>query len=104
MTSARPGEKILEELFANGEVHQRTHHEKIFVCRNSTGEQGRQGEGANFDLDCEVDALIVAAERGDPDEVRRLLKVLVPEYQMADGRIEGQGRSRGEGETREKKV
>jgi len=32
-----------------------------------------------------VDALIAAAERGDPDEVRRLLKVLAPEYQMADG-------------------
>jgi len=29
----------------------------------------------------EVDALIAVAERGDPDEVRRLLKVLVPEYQ-----------------------
>jgi len=31
-----------------------------------------------------VDALITAAEEGNPDEVRRLLKVLVPEYQMAD--------------------
>ena len=33
-----------------------------------------------------VDALIAAAERGELDQVRRLLKVLVPEYQMADGR------------------
>jgi hypothetical protein len=32
-----------------------------------------------------VDALIAAAERCDADEVRRLLKVLVPEYPLADG-------------------
>jgi len=33
----------------------------------------------------EVDALIAVAERGDSDEVRRLLKVLMPECQLADG-------------------
>ena len=31
-----------------------------------------------------VEALIAAAERGDPDDVRWLSKVLVPECQMAD--------------------
>ena len=31
---ARPGEKLIEELFAEGEKHQRTHHEKIFVVHN----------------------------------------------------------------------
>ena len=75
----RPGEKLFEELFAEGEVYQRTHHEKIFVCRNSA-------EECHFSrLTSHVDALITAAEEGDPDEVRRLLKVLAPEYQMADG-------------------
>ena len=35
---ARPGEKLSEELFADGEVYQRTQHEKIFVCRNGKSE------------------------------------------------------------------
>jgi len=75
----RPGEKLFEELFAEGEVYQRTHHEKIFVCSNSAEEY-------HFSrLTSQVDALITAAEEGNPDEVRRLLKVLVPEYQLADG-------------------
>jgi len=34
-------ERGKEELFADGETYQRTHHEKIFVCRNSAG----TGEG-----------------------------------------------------------
>ena len=34
----RPGEKLFEELFADGEVYQRTHHEKIFVVRNGKSE------------------------------------------------------------------
>jgi len=29
-----PGEKLFEELFAEGEKYQRTHHEKIFVVHN----------------------------------------------------------------------
>jgi len=33
-----PGEKLFEELFAEGEKYQRTHHQKIFVCRNSKSE------------------------------------------------------------------
>jgi len=80
---ARPGEKLLEELFADGEVYQRTHHEKIFVCRNSAGEMGRQGEGEKDHVSrftFYVDALIAVAERGELDEVRRLLQVIVPEY------------------------
>jgi len=36
----RPGEKLFEELFADGEVYERTHHEKIFVVRNSKSEVG----------------------------------------------------------------
>jgi len=76
---ARPGEKLCEELFAEGEVYQHTRHEKIFVCRNSA-------EECHFSrLTSHVDALIAAAERGDPDEVRRLLQVLVPEVQPGLG-------------------
>lgn len=45
------------------------------------GERGRGGDGSRFTF--HVDALIAAAERGDADEVRQLLKVLVPEYQTA---------------------
>ena len=49
-------------------------------------ERGRQGDGEQGRrITFHFDALIAAAERCDPDEVRRLLKVLAPEYQLADG-------------------
>jgi len=68
---ARPGEKLFEELFADGEVYQRTHHEKIFASRFTS-------HASRFTF--HVDALIAGAERGELDEVRRLLQVIVPEY------------------------
>ena len=105
---ARPGEKISEELFADGEVYHRTHHGKIFMVRNSVVEREENGErtmergerrvergrrrqvdtgrlqAGIVNLEGQVDALIAAAERGELDEVRRLLKVLVPEYRPAN--------------------
>jgi hypothetical protein len=35
-----------------------------------------------------VDALIAAAQRGKPEEARRLLREIVPEYQPAESAVE----------------
>ncbi len=42
---ARPGEKLCEELFADGEVYERTQHEKVLVVRNGAEGQGSKGAG-----------------------------------------------------------
>jgi FlaA1/EpsC-like NDP-sugar epimerase len=69
-TGLRPGEKLSEDLFGGDETHNCTQHEKIFVCRDCR----------EFSTPNAVQALVRAAERGDADEARRLLRELVPEY------------------------
>lgn len=74
----RPGEKLHEELFVPSENYRRTAHPKIFIASN-----GRQTSIDNRQLtsvNC-VDALVSAAQRGDADTARRLLREIVPEYQ-----------------------
>jgi FlaA1/EpsC-like NDP-sugar epimerase len=73
-TGARPGEKLREELFAEGETYRPTEHEKILVALNN------QQQPAGADLDPQLDALIELAAAGDPAGVRRLLGEIVPEY------------------------
>ena len=75
-TGLRPGEKLFEELFADQEAYTRTHHEKIFVCRN--GAKGTVPAGR--DLTAGVEELLSAARRGDTAEARRLLAALVPGF------------------------
>jgi FlaA1/EpsC-like NDP-sugar epimerase len=84
-TGLRPGEKLYEELFAVGETHTRTQHEKIFVCSN--GVHGQTADARRQVAD-RVNALIAAAQRDDACAVRRLLQDLVPEYhpvEVSDG-------------------
>ena len=76
-TGLRPGEKLFEELFSDREAHTRTQHQKVFVSQNSR----ERGADQASCLDAAVDELIAAAQRGDADEVRRLFRTLVPEYQ-----------------------
>jgi FlaA1/EpsC-like NDP-sugar epimerase len=77
----RPGEKLSEELFAEQEAYARTHHEKVFVCRNGKGNgvQAVQQETLGRD----VEALLAAAVRGDEQGARRLLAALVPGFPLA---------------------
>jgi FlaA1/EpsC-like NDP-sugar epimerase len=75
-TGLRPGEKLSEELFSDREAYTRTQHQKVFVSQNG---REREADQASC-LDAGVDELIAAAQRGDADEVRRLLRTLVPEY------------------------
>jgi len=71
-TGLRPGEKLFEELFLDDEAYDRTAHDYIFAIRN--------GHPAPTGLLEQVNALIGAAQRGQPDEVRRWLRTIVPEY------------------------
>jgi FlaA1/EpsC-like NDP-sugar epimerase len=67
-TGLRPGEKLFEELFLGSEAYIRTKHAKIFVARNPAGSIEGVGD------------LIAAAQAGNLDEARRLLRAMVPEY------------------------
>jgi FlaA1/EpsC-like NDP-sugar epimerase len=70
-TGLRPGEKLYEELRHTEETHERTVHERIFKLRAS-------GEGE--DAEAWLGDLRRAADREDPEGVKRVLKRLVPEY------------------------
>jgi FlaA1/EpsC-like NDP-sugar epimerase len=71
-TGLRPGEKLYEELFLNGEHTSRTLHEKVFVSRNGECKHDTMREAS-------VDRLLIAARRGDTVALHSLIRELVPE-------------------------
>ena len=82
-TGLRPGEKLFEELFRDGEDYRRTRHEKIFVA---SGEPPSAVSGANDAgqrMDALVDHLLQAAEQGGAGDIREALKTIVPNYTPA---------------------
>ncbi|MCX6992983.1 MAG: nucleoside-diphosphate sugar epimerase/dehydratase, partial [Kiritimatiellaeota bacterium] len=82
-TGLRPGEKLFEELFRDGEDYRRTRHAKIFVANGEPSGAGLPAPGGNVDeagLNKLVDHLLQTAEKGQPQEIRRLLKEIVPNY------------------------
>jgi FlaA1/EpsC-like NDP-sugar epimerase len=70
----RPGEKLYEELFAEGEVYVRTIHEKLFLASQDNSKFPANLNGA-------IDSLELAAQNNDRAELVRILKNLIPEYQ-----------------------
>lgn len=77
ITGLRPGEKIFEELLANDENTQKTHHEKIMIAKvNQEHMDGKQGlleqlcQMVNNSGNTSVETL----------ELVKLLKNIVPEY------------------------
>jgi FlaA1/EpsC-like NDP-sugar epimerase len=74
----RPGEKLHEELFADGEECHPTRHEKILMAVNGPDRH------SNPRFDVQMDRLADLAEIGDEAGVRRLLKEIVPEYRPAE--------------------
>lgn len=74
-TGLRPGEKMFEELFLDGEQYDRTGHEKIFMARNGGPRLGA--------TDSRVLELVVAAEDGDLERAQSLLNQLVPRLARA---------------------
>lgn len=74
-TGVRPGEKLFEELAVDDEAAEKTRHPKIFVGRFRPYERGRMERG--------IDRLRSAV--GQPaEEIRALLRELVPEYQSPE--------------------
>jgi len=82
-TGLRPGEKLYEELFVPGEDYHPTRHPKIFIAHNGQSPLCNP-QSPISNLQSTINALIVAAQSGKPDEVRRLLRELVPEYRPPD--------------------
>ena len=73
MVGLRPGEKLFEELFLDGENYHRTQHQKIFIAAGA-------GRSAPHNLDSMINALVRAAERDDKEAIICGLNSLIPEY------------------------
>lgn len=72
ITGIRPGEKLYEEVFHDGETTVETDHAGLLLAAPRVV--------AIEDLKRQLAPLLAAAENGDDDNVRRLLHDLVPEY------------------------
>jgi FlaA1/EpsC-like NDP-sugar epimerase len=83
-TGIRPGEKLYEELFIEGERYERTRHEKVLIARNA-------GAFVPGDLDAVVEELKQAVAADDGTRVIRCLERLIPEYQ-SEHRLAGEER------------
>jgi FlaA1/EpsC-like NDP-sugar epimerase len=77
-TGARAGEKLFEELFFGAEVAVPTEHSKVLRAKHLT---------PPTDLVEIADQVVqLAQEAGDPETIRGLLQLLVPDYQPESGR------------------
>lgn len=70
----RPGEKLYEELFAEGEVYVRSIHEKLFLASQDSSKFPANLNGA-------IDSLELAAQKNDRAEIVKILQQIIPEYQ-----------------------
>jgi FlaA1/EpsC-like NDP-sugar epimerase len=71
-TGLRPGEKLYEELMTAQEGVISTGHQKIMVLNSHTGDMSR--------LDGRLEDLKNAAKNRDQDQIRKVLRQIVPEY------------------------
>lgn len=72
-TGLRPGEKLFEELFIEGEEYEPTQHEKLFVVKNASGI-------IPDNLSAVVEILCKAAAKNDANSIIFLLQQIVPGY------------------------
>jgi FlaA1/EpsC-like NDP-sugar epimerase len=97
-TKMRPGEKLYEELISEGEGIVQTEHEKILVLRAHGAERrGQSAEGSDASmwngygdqegyrtwLMDQLKELYALAEKYDGCAIKRKLKEIVPEYEIA---------------------
>jgi FlaA1/EpsC-like NDP-sugar epimerase len=71
-TGLRPGEKLYEELMTDLEGVIPTNHQKIRVLNSHTGDVSL--------LNSRLQELKIAGENRDPDQIRKVLHQIVPEY------------------------
>ena len=74
-TGLRPGEKLYEELFIEGERYDRTRHKSIFIAHNG-------GLPLSQNLDAAIKGLEQAARSRDRAQILQGLKALAPTYQL----------------------
>jgi FlaA1/EpsC-like NDP-sugar epimerase len=72
-TGLRPGEKLFEELFIEGEEYEKTEHEKLLVVKNAS-------QIIPSYLDINVETLLGAAVKNDVGSIMLLLSQLVTGY------------------------
>jgi FlaA1/EpsC-like NDP-sugar epimerase len=72
ITGLRPGEKLYEELLADGENTTKTYHEKIMIAKTQKLD--------DINLKSKIDDLSCAYNKLDNQELVSLMKTLVPEY------------------------
>ena len=72
-TGLRPGEKLFEELFIEGEEYDPTEHEKLFMVKNSS-------RIIPLNLSVSIEALCQAAGKNDTNSIKFVLEQLVPGY------------------------
>ncbi|BAZ27958.1 polysaccharide biosynthesis protein CapD [Cylindrospermum sp. NIES-4074] len=72
-TGLRPGEKLFEELFIEGEEYEPTQHEKLLVVKNASGIIPEN-------LAITVEELCIAAAKNDVNSIVYVLEKLVPGY------------------------
>nr|WP_217355182.1 nucleoside-diphosphate sugar epimerase/dehydratase [Aphanizomenon sp. UHCC 0183] len=73
-TGLRPGEKLFEELFVEGEEYEKTEHEKLLVVKNAS-------QILPSYLDITVERLLGVAAKNDADSIMALLSQLVTGYE-----------------------
>ncbi len=71
VTGLRPGEKLYEELLANEENTLPTHHDKILIAKTNVKKE----------IDQKINSLIGLIDGQKNDELVRIIKEIVPEYQ-----------------------
>jgi FlaA1/EpsC-like NDP-sugar epimerase len=69
----RPGEKLFEELRTTGEDILPTHHHKIFIWQSRAVTEP--------EMRAALLRLAEVMDAGTPEQVRRVLREIVPEYQ-----------------------
>ena len=80
ITGLRPGEKIYEELLADGEKTTKTYHEKIMIAKS------RHVDILN--LEEQINKLAAANSLTQPLEIVSSIKVLIPEYKSNNSTYE----------------
>ncbi|MBT8377330.1 MAG: polysaccharide biosynthesis protein [Bacteroidia bacterium] len=80
ITGLRPGEKIYEELLADGENTKKTYHEKIMIARTKPFNVNLIQEKIEGLISCNTETL--------PIEIVSLIKDIVPEYKSNNSKYE----------------